>query len=92
MAKRISRHRRKLVAPMGFEVMPSDGRRFMVLQLRSGRRVVQRTFTSSEVDVLVWMLAWVSWTSDEVKTPEQALLSAFERARVVPQVAQGEEG
>ena len=81
MAKRISRRRHKLLAPRGFEVLPSDGRRFMVLRLRSGRRVVQRTFTSSEVDFLVWTLAWVSWNSDEAKTPGQALLLAFERGR-----------
>ena len=87
MAKRISRRRHKLLAPRGFEVLPSDGRRFMVLRLRSGRRVVQRTFTSSEVDFLVWMLAWVNWNSDEAKTPGQALLLAFERGRGISPVA-----
>lgn len=81
MAKRISRRRRELVAPRGFEILPSDGRRFMVLRLRSGRRVVQRTFTSSEVDFLIWMLAWESLNSDEAKTPAQALLLAYERGR-----------
>lgn len=86
MAKRISRRRHKLLAPRGFEVLPSDGRRFMVLRLRSGRRVVQRTFTSSEVDFLVWMLAWVSWNSDEAKTPGQALLLTFERGRGISPV------
>lgn len=81
MAKRTSRRRRELVEPRGFEILPSDGRRFMVLRLRSGRRVVQRTFTSSEVDFLIWMLAWESWNSDEAKTPGQALLLAYERGR-----------
>lgn len=88
MAKRISRRLRKLAAPRGFEILPSDGRRFMVLRLRSGRRVVQRTFTSSEVDFLVWMLAWVSWNSDEAKTPGQALLLAFERGRGISPVGE----
>ncbi|BDB69108.1 hypothetical protein [Comamonas thiooxydans] len=87
MAKHISRRHRKLAAPRGFEVLPSDGRRFMVLRLRSGRRVVQRTFISSEVDFLVWMLSWVSWSSDEAKTPGQALLLAFERGRGISPVA-----
>ena len=87
MAKRISRLRRKLVAPRGFDVLPSDGRRFMVLRLRSGRRVVQRTFTSSEVDFLIWMLAWESWNSDEAKTPGQALLLAYESGRGISPVA-----
>lgn len=87
MAKRISRRLRKLAAPRGFEVLPSDGRCFMVLRLRSGRKVVQRAFTSSEVDFLVWMLAWVSWNSDEAKAPGQALLLAFERGRGISPVA-----
>ncbi|WP_407713235.1 hypothetical protein ACJJWD_13830 [Comamonas testosteroni] len=86
MTESTTRRGRKLAAPRGFEVLPSDGRRFMVLRLRSGRRVVQRTFTSSEVDFLVWMLAWVSWNSDEAKTPGQALLLAFERGRGISPV------